>query len=406
MVCFASIRPPGSIRLPLSLARRASTAGAGLLLAAGLAACNPIDTWRSISGVSRNDPDPQTTPNTQNLAKAEGQPYPNLASVPAPPVSAMTAAERDKLTKSLIADRANARYNGEKLQPGFPANNAVPPPPPAPPKPKPEVPAAAAAAPAPPAAATAPAEPTPAEPTPAEPTPAEPTPAAATPGKPAEARGPGRTAERKPGEPPAPGPMESSLQMPQTRPAPQPDTARAPPPPPPGVKPLAAPPPAENTTPAAMASTTPRPVPPPPAIAPAAAPPPPPPAALPAAPPPSPSMASTDVPAPREAKRPTAPMTVLSIDFPSAGAGLTAADRNRLNQVAGLYREQPGTVRVVAYAAPGKEQLDSYRAALGRAQEIAKVLANTGIPAAKIVSEAAPSRTNAPAGRVDVQLAP
>jgi len=127
---------------------------------------------------------------------------------------------------------------------------------------------------------------------------------------------------------------------------------------------------------------------------------------MPAAPPPSPTMASADVPAPREPKRPAAPMTVLSIDFPSAGAGLTAADRNRLDQVAGLYREQPGTVRVVAYAAAGKEQLDSYRTALGRAQEIAKVLANTGIPAAKIVSEAAPSRTNAPAGRVDVQLAP
>ena len=100
-------------------------------------------------------------------------------------------------------------------------------------------------------------------------------------------------------------------------------------------------------------------------------------------------------------------MTVLSIDYASATAELTAADRSRLGQVAGLYREQPGTVRVVAYAATGgKEQLENYRAALGRAQAVAKALAETGIPAGKIVSEAAPSRANAPAGRVEVQLAP
>ena len=85
----------------------------------GLAACNPVDTWRDWSGASRNDPDPETTPNTRNLAAGETSDYPNLATVPPPPVRAMTAAEREKLTQSLIADRANARYSDEQLRAGF-----------------------------------------------------------------------------------------------------------------------------------------------------------------------------------------------------------------------------------------------------------------------------------------------
>src|SRR5690348_570237 len=198
MIRFASIRHlrpalPGAQAL-----RRAATAGAALLLAAGLGACNPVDTWRSITGISRNDPDPDTTPNTQNLAKAEGQPYPNLAGVPAPPVPTMTAAERDKLAKSLVADRANARYNGETLQPGFPANATVPPPPPPPPPaPKP----AATPPPSPAAAAAPPAPAEPVKPPPAEPATPPPaaagTPPAAEPANPPPAAGPAAAAPQK-----------------------------------------------------------------------------------------------------------------------------------------------------------------------------------------------------------------
>src|SRR5690242_13337453 len=96
----------------------------------GLAACNPVETWRDLTGVSRNDPDPETTPNTRNLAAGEASDYPNLATVPPPPSRAMTAADREKLTQSLIADRANARHSDEQLRAGPSAAPAAAPPPP------------------------------------------------------------------------------------------------------------------------------------------------------------------------------------------------------------------------------------------------------------------------------------
>src|SRR5580692_42791 len=99
-------------------------------LVAMLAACHPVDTWRSITGTNKDDPDPETTSNSQNLAAGEKQPYPNLATVPSPPIPTMTQAERDKLTESLVADRSNAKYNEEKLLPGFAPGGEPPPPPP------------------------------------------------------------------------------------------------------------------------------------------------------------------------------------------------------------------------------------------------------------------------------------
>src|SRR5947207_2933920 len=101
-----------------------------------LAACNPVETWRDWTGASKNDPDPETARNTQNLAAGEAADYPNLASVPPPPNRALTAAEREKLTQSLIADRTNAKYTDERLRAGFPAVSAPAPPPPPPPVPE------------------------------------------------------------------------------------------------------------------------------------------------------------------------------------------------------------------------------------------------------------------------------
>src|ERR1051326_9151162 len=77
-------------------------------LAIALSGCGAIDTWRSVSGVAKNDPDPQTALFAGNLAASEAAPYPNLASVPPPPTRATTAAERQKLAASLVADRAAA----------------------------------------------------------------------------------------------------------------------------------------------------------------------------------------------------------------------------------------------------------------------------------------------------------
>src|SRR5260370_13151049 len=86
---------------------RRGAAAAGLALVIALGACTPaIETWREVSGVAKNDPDPVNAPFTRNLAAGETAPYPNLASVPPPPTRATTTAERQKLAQSLIADRA------------------------------------------------------------------------------------------------------------------------------------------------------------------------------------------------------------------------------------------------------------------------------------------------------------
>ncbi len=353
----------------------------GILAIGGLVACSPVDSWRSITGADRNDPDPQTTANTRNMAAGEQAPYPNLGSVPPPPIPTMTAAERDKLTKSLVADQANAKYNEEKLLPGFSTNASVPPPRPAP------APAAAAGGTAdrPSASAPAPALGVPGT----APVPAAPSTALGAP--PATAIRPGEQAPaaRKPGEPPEPGPMESNLQMPQPRSTPEPDAARPPPAPPRVTMAPTPPPPAGEMAPAAVAAATPPAPPPAPVIAP---------------PPASPAP----TPARIEARRPE-PMTVLALEFSGTATTLDSGARDRLAKVAALYREQPGMVHVVSHAAAtpaGRDQLDNYRAALTRGQAVAKVLAEAGIPANKIVTEAAPTRGDAASGRIEVQFSP
>ena len=106
----------------------------GVTLAITLGGCAPVDTWRSLTGVDKNDPDPQSAPFTGNLAAGEAAPYPNLASVPPPPTRATTTAERQKLTQSLIADRNSAEAaSGPKLP--APAAAAKPTPNPATPPP-------------------------------------------------------------------------------------------------------------------------------------------------------------------------------------------------------------------------------------------------------------------------------
>src|SRR6516225_524359 len=170
-----------------------------LAVALGLGACSPVDTWRDWTGASTNDPDPETTPNTKNLAAGEASDYPNLATVPLPPDRALTAAEREALTQGLVADRTNAKYSDEKLRAGFPAVSA-----PAPPPPPPPVPAVTDDAQAKPAAAGAPS-------------------AAAPPASPDSANAGDKTTGatgqglRKSGEPPEPPPMESSLEIPKVR---------------------------------------------------------------------------------------------------------------------------------------------------------------------------------------------
>jgi outer membrane protein OmpA-like peptidoglycan-associated protein len=352
----------------------------------GLAACNPVETWRDWSGASKNDPDPETTPNTQNLAAGEASDYPNLATVPPPPIRALTVAEREKLAQSLIADRTNAKYSAEKLVAGSGAMPGAAPPPPPPPIPAPtddaqtrsDAGTTASTTAAPPAASSeAPAA----------------VPAAS--GKGADRANAAGQGLRKAGEPPEPPPMESSLEVPQVRSTPHPEQVQTAPPPPyptpaPTVAnaspptPLLGSPPAPVPLPAAIGSTAYQAPPPPPVLAPLA-----------------PTNAN-----PKPAQPPVG-VPVAEIKFTPDSTHLSQDDRQTIEKVAMLYQQNPGKLRIVGYAGAGggaAEQLNSFRAALDRAQAVAAALTEAGIPSGKIAVEAAPSDASAVESRAEVML--
>jgi outer membrane protein OmpA-like peptidoglycan-associated protein len=317
----------------------------GVLMA--LAACSPVETWRDLTGASKNDPDPEATPNTQNLAAGEAAAYPNLATVPPPPTRALTTAEREQLTQSLIADRTNAKYTDEKLRAGFSAISApVPPPPP------PVPPAAAAGELAKPGDKTA-----------------------------AAAQGPG---PRKAGEPPEPGPKESSLEAPQPRAVSTPEQTRLPPPasaaahgsPAPGAAPL----------PAEIGTAKFQPPPPPPSLT-------------------QPPAAGRAAAPEKRPEPPAAPLA--QVKFAGSSTALPNGEEADLAKVVASYQQRPGKIRVVGYAGGGAgaaEQLASYRVALDRAQAVAAALAKAGIPSDKILAEVAPAATDSGEGRAEVLL--
>lgn len=189
--------------------------------------------------------------------------------------------------------------------------------------------------------------------------------------------------------------MESSLEMPQVRSTPHPEQVQtAAPPPYPTPAPVAAnaPPPAPNIEsppapvpmPAAIGSTAYQAPPPPPVLAPLA-----------------PTNASPK-PAPPPVGAPVA-----EIKFAADSKSLSQDDRQTIEKVAMLYRQNPGKVRIVGYAGAGggaAEQLNSFRAALDRAQAVAAALTEAGIPSGKIAVEAAPSDASAIVSRAEVML--
>jgi outer membrane protein OmpA-like peptidoglycan-associated protein len=408
-------------------------AATALLL--GLAACNPVDTWRDLTGVSRNDPDPDTTPNTKNLAAGEASDYPNLATVPPPPERALTAAEREKLTQSLIADRTNARHTDEQLRAGFSPVAAPPPPPPGEPGTQPEQ-VAAAPPPSPTPDVSAPqamrsaasarngaAGEKPAKLLPslsAEPSLASTAtgvgaagekPALSQAGTPRAARTGGKALAqpdqglRKEGEPPEPGPMESSLEVPQARATPEPEQIQPTPQPPqlpPTPKVAATPPPMPGGL-AAGGALAPLPL--PRAKSSAGYEPPP---AAPELPPVPPTRTAATAPGKASAKPPAPVGTpVAEIKFGTDSTTLTEKDRQTLETVLPAYQQNPGKVRIVGYAGAGSgavEQLDSYRTALDRARAVAAALTNAGIPSDKIQVEAAPRGENSGESRAEVLL--
>jgi len=189
---------------------------------------------------------------------------------------------------------------------------------------------------------------------------------------------------RRSNEPPAPQPLESSLQTPQIPSLPEPEAAR-PAPPPPVLPAVSSPAPAAPTDPAALASALPRPA------------------------PPVPDMAPTEPPsAPVKAvpKRAPAATTVATLELPDASALPGTGEQAQIERVAALYKGKPGTLRVIGYTAvpaPGSDPTAGYRAALDRAQAVAKALSASGIPANKIQTEAAPASGARAAGRVEIQ---
>src|SRR5438105_3924363 len=341
---------------------RPSAGVAGLILALALTGCGAVEAWRSVNGVNKNDPDPETTPFTRNLAAGEELPYPNLATVPPPPTTATSTAERQKLTQTLVAERTETQSSG-----------AAPPglaPPTAPSRPGSR---ASSGGTAPATSATTPPGPA----------------ASAAPGK--TAHGTPTSANRKANEPPEPLPLESSLQMPEMRSVPEPEKPRP-----------ALPTPQLQTTPARVVAAVP---PPPEAIA----------SATPEPALPVPVMA--DVPPPPNLPRPQSRRSALvvavaALELPGASPRLDGNGRAQVERVAALYREEPRPVRVVAYTsppmpgAPGGEPLGSYHAALARAQAVADALRAAGIPADRVQAEAAPAASSASADRVDIQFAP
>jgi outer membrane protein OmpA-like peptidoglycan-associated protein len=409
---------------------------AGLAVLVVLGACSPVAAWRDLTGVSRNDPNPATTPNTKNLAAGEASPYPNLATVPPPPTRELTEAELRHLTQSLVADRVNAKYTDQQLRGG---TGAAEPPPvqPAPPAgaaptgvtftaapPVQAAPMAAAKMPPPIVRPVAPRADTAAGLS----SPAGAPEARETMTKPATtdaALNGMASGLRKPGQPPEPGPMESSLVPPQIPEKPQPEAPQPPPPPPrlaaipaaktgvpapPPPEPPQPPPPAPRLAaiPAAKggaAPPLPPPEPPPPSTGTAAFQPPPPPVIA----SPAPARAAMTPPAGESRAPPAAAATpVAEITFAAGSKSLSDSDVAALKKVAALYREHPGKLRVVGYVwvVGAADPLATFGTALDRAHAVAAALAKTGIPAAKVAAEASPAKAAAAGDHVEVLLEP
>ena len=358
------------------LARRVVRLG-GVALAIALVGCSPFETYRSLAGVDKNDPDPQTAPFTGNMAEAEAADYPNLATIPPPPSRATTAAERKKLAENLISERDTARSNPAPAASGPIVAPAMSPPPALPDIPKPPFGSRAAAA------------------------PPESAPAADAAAQPRGRNRP-ESGRRKQGEPPEPGPQDTSLETPELASLPDPEATRPPPPPPrlaaapssSAIAPLQPPP-------ALAATATPQPAPPPPPIAMAA-------------PPSSSAIAPLQRPPPPaidqgQPRHPPAGATLASIAV-SGDAAADAQTRELIARIAGLYKDKTDTLRVIAYAgtpARGVDPLDSYRAALDRAQAVAKMLGDAGMPATRVQAQATPAAGAAGAGdRIEIQLLP
>jgi outer membrane protein OmpA-like peptidoglycan-associated protein len=125
--------------------------------------------------------------------------------------------------------------------------------------------------------------------------------------------------------------------------------------------------------------------------------------------PPAPPTRTAAAESGKGSAKPPAPVgtPVAEIKFGADSTTLTDKDRQTLETVLPVYRQNPGKVRIVGYAGAGSgavEQLDSYRTALDRAQAVASALTKAGIPSDKIQVEAVPQGVNSGESRAEVLL--
>ncbi|HZL58683.1 MAG TPA: OmpA family protein [Stellaceae bacterium] len=335
---------------------------ATLLFAFALAGCshvpdavNPVAWYRDVAGTSKNDEQGESGRNLQNLEAGSTQPYPNLADVPAVPDRATGAIDREKLQQNLVADRQHAQYTNDQLQAGIRVAGSAPPPPPA----------LAAAPNAPPSVASA--------------GPGS-APALRTPGNPVAPP----TSLRKTEEPP----LESTLATPTVRSAPAGETPA--PPPPAAIVTRSAPPPTPAMPPAPTGNLA--------ALA-AKAPPP-----VTASPPPASAAPVLQRPS-LAARNPATANSAISVSvgdftFATGSAAMSAAHRGALSEIAGLYKQAGGKLRVIGHAEkvggddPVQQRIAMLDLALDRANAVANALVEMGVPANEITVEAAPTRGN------------
>lgn len=286
-------------------------------------ALNPFEWYRDITGASAKDDADKAARNAQNLAAGDSAPYPNVGTVPAEPDTAMSTSEREKIAKTLAADRANALYSDEQVRQG----NPVPPLPG-------EAPAGINAG----------------------PTSRPPSP-------------PGTPTQTAAAEPKVSAPTKGSAAAPQEAPLTTPAVRNEPQ----GEDPLAAP-----AAPAGTTTSQQKPKP-PPSVRQQAAP----------APRQDFATAAATGPAPvMRGPRAAVTVTAAEIDFAGDGRTLSARDGTRLAEVAELYKQNAGSLRVVGHGG-GAGDIASFDEALDRANAVAQALAKLGIPASRITVQTA-----------------
>jgi outer membrane protein OmpA-like peptidoglycan-associated protein len=372
-------------------------------------AVNPISWYRDATGLSKND-DLGKGQNEQNLAEGSNEPFPNLGNVPSAPDNQLSGVDRDKLVKSLVADRNNAQYSADNLRAGDVTSTVPPPAPPAPKSDKSSATISSAQvsdtptsspAPSPPPAAPGPTVtsntvPPPASPPPPVPPPspagtasAAPPPQAATP---PTNKATASNAQQQ-GKPPVRGseapPAESSLQSPTIPNLPQGETPTPAPPPP--ARAAASAPPSNQVANAAPPPSTRAPVLRPPGSEPTQQ-----------------AAAPGNAPATAAAHRPGVSYRVADVSFAPGSAYLSGALRGTIAEIVKIHNTEGGTIRIVGFGeSKGTDAaIAGLTLALDRAQAVAVALTDSGVAARDISVEAAPvaAKGGSDAPRAEIYL--